>query len=119
MGKLRASGSLEIEGLDTGLFTATRCDDRDILRLIGETRERFGYLADPHTACGFQDLDPEANTIVLATAHPAKFPETIRQATGEHPTHPALEALLDRRPVTYPLDATPEAIRAFILANKA
>ncbi len=119
MKQLRETGRLEIPDFDAGLFSATRCDDRDILRLIAEVRKRFDYLADPHTACGFQDLDPDANTVILSTAHPAKFPDTIREATGEHPTHPSLEALLGREPVTYPLDNTPEAIRAFILANRA
>jgi threonine synthase len=119
MRELRENGRLEIPDFQAGLFTATRCDDRDILRLIAETRKRFDYIADPHTACGFQDLDPDANTVILSTAHPAKFPDTIHAATGEHPTHPTLEALLDREPVTYPLENTPGAIRAFILANKA
>ena len=52
--------------------------------------------------------------MVLATASPAKFPETIRAAIGVEPTDPALEALKTRPIVKHRLPADPEAIRAFI-----
>ncbi|MDR2884837.1 MAG: threonine synthase [Deferribacteraceae bacterium] len=50
------------------------------------------YIIDPHTACGVEAanvlwLDPE-ETIVLATAHPAKFPEAVSSALGVEPTAP-------------------------------
>jgi len=52
-----------------------------------------GYVMDPHTACGVQaayklGLEPE-NTIVLSTAHPAKFPELIHKTLGLYPAEPA------------------------------
>jgi threonine synthase len=51
---------------------------------------------------------------VLATASPAKFPETIRAAIGIEPTHPSLEALKQRPVVKHKLAANAGAIRAFI-----
>ncbi len=119
MEELHENGTLAIEDFDADAFTSTRCTDADILRIIRDTRERFGYVVDPHTACGFQELDESKNTVILSTAHPAKFPETIEKATGHLSTHPTLQALLDRTPVTYEQPADAEAIKAFIRANAA
>jgi threonine synthase len=51
---------------------------------------------------------------VLATASPAKFPDTIQAAIGVTPTHPSLEALKAKPIVKHRLKAEPAAIRAFI-----
>jgi threonine synthase len=55
--------------------------------------------------------------VVLATASPAKFPETIHGAIGVEPTHPSLEALKSKPIVKHRLKAEPDAIRAFIEAR--
>jgi threonine synthase len=52
--------------------------------------------------------------IVLATASPAKFPDTIREAIGLEPAHPSLEALKTRPVVKHRVPAEVGAIRAFI-----
>jgi threonine synthase len=119
MAELMSSGALKIDAFKAGEFSATRCDDSDILRIIKEVHTKFDYIVDPHTACGFQDLDASRNTVILSTAHPAKFPDTIEQAIGMKSTHPTLEALLEKSPVTYPCEATPDAVREFVLANSA
>ena len=119
MAELKASGYLKIDDFKAGEFSATRCDDADILRIIEEVHTKFDYIVDPHTACGFQDLDASRNTVILSTAHPAKFPDTIERAIGMKSTHPTLEALLEKSPVTCPCEATPEAVREFVLANSA
>lgn len=45
-----------------------------------------GYIADPHTAIGIEAAtrypNPGRQTVVLATAHPAKFAETVDAAIG-------------------------------------
>jgi threonine synthase len=69
---------------------------------------------DPHTACGFKDLSRDRSSVVLATASPAKFPDTICRAIGTAPTHPSLEELKSKPIVKYPMRADPAAIRAFI-----
>jgi len=51
---------------------------------------------------------------VLATAHPAKFPESIREAIGHEPVHPQLESLKPRPLVKHLLPADEGAIKAFI-----
>jgi threonine synthase len=51
---------------------------------------------------------------VLATANPAKFPDTIRDAIGVEPRHPSLEALKGRPVRRHKIVADAAAIRAFI-----
>ena len=68
----------------------------------------------PHTACAFKEHNPERVNVVLATASPAKFPDTIRAAIGIEPTDPSLERLKTRPVVKHLLEATPAAIREFI-----
>ena len=51
---------------------------------------------------------------MLATAHPAKFPDAIKAATGQEPVAPALEELKSRPIVKHRLPAEGEAIKAFI-----
>lgn len=114
MNTMKARGSLAIPDFDPDTFSATRTGDEEILGLIRNTRERYGYLVDPHTACAFSEIDPTRNTVILSTAHPAKFPETIEKALGSTPTHPVLEALKAKSPETHDLPADTEAVRDFI-----
>jgi threonine synthase len=98
----------------TPSITASRCTDAEIPGIIRRVYENHGVVIDPHTACGFQDLDPRRVSVVLATASPAKFPDTIRSAIGVEPKHPSLEALKGRPVVKHRISADPEAIKAFI-----
>ena len=95
-------------------FSASRTSDAEIASIIARVHREHGYVCDPHTACGFKELNPGRVSIVLATASPAKFPETIRAAIGFEPTHPSLEALKSRPIVKHRIKATPDTIRAFI-----
>jgi threonine synthase len=84
------------------LFHGFRLDDPGTVAEIARLRETSGYLADPHTAIGAAaaSANPSVHgvpTIVMATAHPAKFPDAIERATGLHPAlPPRLADLFDR-----------------------
>jgi threonine synthase len=61
-----------------------------------------GELVDPHTAVGIRvgrqcRLDPATPLVCLATAHPGKFPDAVRRATGVTPSLPAPLADLHER----------------------
>lgn len=64
------------------------CDDDETRHWITDVHQRTGYVLDPHTAVGygaFRKSPPEGGpTVLLSTAHPAKFPEIVEQAIG-HP----------------------------------
>lgn len=119
MQQIGGDENLVIPDFNADAFSATHSSDEDIIALIRQTYEEFDYIVDPHTACAFKDLDRSRSNIILSTAHPAKFPDTIEDAIGVHPTHPALEKLKTRTPVTYEQSASASSIRDFILANRA
>jgi threonine synthase len=88
MSEFKRTGRYVFSGFNPDSFTASRATDIDIVRLIREVDERFGYVCDPHTACGFADLDPARVSVVLATAHPAKFPRSSRTPSAASPGTP-------------------------------
>ncbi|MCB1062714.1 MAG: threonine synthase, partial [Verrucomicrobiae bacterium] len=119
MAKIAKTGKLKLPDFDADIFTATRCSDEDILANIQRVKEDYSYVVDPHTACAFQEVDPDRTTVVLGTASPAKFPDVIKKAIGETPTDPLLEVLKKRKQVRYPVDANADAVRQFIEAHSA
>jgi threonine synthase len=78
--------------------------DEETLRAMHDFDQRHKYVLDPHTAVGVLGWEcyakqNQATTqgIVLATAHPAKFAETVARAIGVQPEMPErLAAFLDR-----------------------
>jgi len=107
------------------LFLAGKADRDEALKTIRKYYQQYGYLLDPHTAVGVAVAEKmmqkstssdDKKVVCLSTAHPAKFPEAIRQAVGENVAHhPALDALegLPTRCTTLPCDV--EAVREFII----
>ena len=85
------------------VFSAGCASDKETLETIAETHKKYGYILDPHTAVGVrvaQKLSPRLQhpTVFLATAHPAKFPETIARAIGFAPQVPPHVAALISKP---------------------
>ena len=84
------------------IFDAGRVDEAGTLAAIADCRRRFGETIDPHTAVGYavaqqHRRDASVPMVVLATAHPAKFPDAVEKAIGERPRLPArLGDLMDR-----------------------
>ncbi len=117
MDQFKQTGAYTFENFNRDTFTASRTTDTEIAAIIQDVYRKYGYIADPHTACGFKDVGNATDgrvQIVLATASPAKFPDTIQSAIGLEPKHPSLEALKAKRVVKHHLNADAEAIRAFI-----
>ena len=110
----RSTGSLRLEGDQRAVlgsrFAAARVDDARTLETMRTTYERCGLLIDPHTAVGIaaaEAVRPAGAVVTLATAHPAKFPAAVEQATGRRPELPAHLAdlyELPERSVELPLD---------------
>jgi len=117
MTTFRSKGHFRFEQFDRSTFTASRSTDADIEAAIRRVYQAHDYVVDPHTACGFQDLNPDGVSVVLATASPAKFPDAIRKSIGIEPTHPALEALKERPIRKHCLPAKSAAIRDYLVAH--
>jgi len=114
MASFKETGSHSFENFDRDCFSSSRCTDVEIPGIIQDVYRKYHYIVDPHTACGFKDLRADRTSVVLATAHPAKFPETIVSAIGVEPTHPSLEALKKLPLRKHLLKARPADIKAFI-----
>jgi threonine synthase len=96
MAGLKQSGGFALDGtmarqLSTD-FKAFAASEPVVAETIRRTHSDAGYLLDPHTACAAAAPAPRAGDapeIILATAHPAKFPDAIKTITGIHPALPA------------------------------
>ncbi len=94
-----------------GDLSAASFTDDDTRSAIRSVFEKHGYVLDPHSAVGYLALqrelqrDPDAVGVVLATAHPAKFAETIEPIIGEAIASPdRLAACLTREATVTPLE---------------
>jgi threonine synthase len=81
-----------------------------------------GELVDPHTAVGLhvaaQNMG-DSPMVVLATAHPAKFPDAVFKATGVNPPLPQkLKGLLERTESFTLLPNSAEAVKSLILEKQ-
>jgi threonine synthase len=101
---------------------AESIDDESTLAAMRRVHEEHGRFVCPHTAVALAALRlyrvrtrDRSPAIVLATAHPAKFGEAVRAATGQEiPLPPALQALERLRRPARPLRADPAALVAFL-----
>lgn len=100
-----------------GPVRSVRLDDGGIRDVIARVHREFGYVADPHTACGFAARTAGVPQVILSTASPAKFPETVTETTGVAARHPTLDALQALPIVRHDIDASAEAIRDFVLKH--
>jgi threonine synthase len=105
-----------------GDFAADRADEEETAATIRTLRRETGLLVDPHTAVALavaekDARDPSVPMVVLATAHPAKFPDAVAAACGVRPALPDWLADLRARPerVTL-LPADADAVEDHILA---
>jgi threonine synthase len=104
---------------------AVSTDDADTRTCIAEVYERTGYVLDPHTAVAWSAARRTPGggggpVVVLATAHPAKFPEVVEEATGVEPELPdALARRVAGVEQVVPLPAAGGALRELLLAEVA
>jgi len=88
-------------------YGATHADDAATLAAIARVQADTGRLIDPHTAVATAvafglKLGGKGPVVVLSTAHPAKFPDAVKTATGRIPEVPSRlkQALLGEERLT-------------------
>jgi len=100
-------------------FVSGKSTHTDRIRTIRYAHGRYNVMLDTHTADGLkvalENRQPGIPMIVLETAQPAKFEETIREALGAEPVRPAdlagIESLPQRVVVMAP---DVDAIKRFV-----
>jgi len=120
----RAEGSFRIDQamLDQvrEKFTAARFDDKQTTETIRALYQENGMLIDPHTAVGLaaaraRNEHDGTPMVVLATAHPAKFPDAVEASTGVRPPLPDRMAdLYEREERAVTVDNSLDAIEGLV-----
>jgi threonine synthase len=102
-------------------FKAEKISDSETLSIIQEVYKKEKFIIDPHTATAFGAINKirELKDIVaLGTAHPYKFLETVKKATGENVEAPhQLEKFMDKEEKFDIIDNNNEKIKKYILSK--
>jgi threonine synthase len=104
--------------------------DEETRNTIAAVHEERGYFLDPHSAVGWRAADqlrekgglppPPWNFSspsplgILATAHPAKFAETVEPLTGPVPVPPSLRRAMERKVESRSIPVSLEALKEFL-----
>ena len=83
-------------------FLSASLNENEVLKVIQEVYEKHKVILDPHSAIAFGALkykiNLKGNNVVLATAHPCKFPDAINDSIGIRPSLPAkLKYIMDEK----------------------
>jgi len=132
MSTFRSDGSVSVDPSVLAAlraeFDCGRLDDAAAAAVIRAVHERTGMLIDPHTAVGIGVAEsmlvdgplaePAVPVVCLGTAHPAKFPDAVEQATGIRPALPdRLRDLFERTERVEHVPADLSAIETLIRAE--
>lgn len=99
-------------------------DDEMTLKTIAEVYRKYGYLCCPHTAVGwkaaefFKERYPNSRVLILSTAHPGKFIETVKRATGITPNLPnSFAEVLQKEKVSHCISNQDDALVDWLVEN--
>ena len=104
-------------------FSSFSTNDEEILKEIKATYKNHNYILDPHTATGIRATrklsTPGQSVITMATAHPAKFMDTIRQALSEEVVSipDQLASIIDKEEDFVVLPDNIDKVREYILST--
>ncbi len=103
------------------VYTSSAVSDEQTLLTIKKVKEKYNYLADPHTSTGLNtlfDKDPGEPWVSLACAHPAKFGKAIEKSIGKPPIMPKdLSKLFDKEEKMTILDNNKKDLKSLILSK--
>ncbi len=110
----------EIEKIKTD-FEGVKITDEETESIIKEVYKKYDFIIDPHTATGFGAVKKVKNLgdiIVLGTAHPYKFNNTIKKALGKNmevPEH--LKLNLDKKEIFDIIENSNSEVKDYILSK--
>ncbi|MDR0709309.1 MAG: threonine synthase [Spirochaetaceae bacterium] len=101
-----------------GMIRGAHVSDEDTRKTIAAVHDKHDYFLDPHGAVGWSAVEMlcsgaaplEGPLAVLATAHPAKFAETVEPLTGPVPVPASIKAALGRAVQTRTIPAELSAL---------
>jgi threonine synthase len=122
MEEFAATGRLDLSGYQDQIrrdFSAKSVSEEEVQQTIADFYKEHDYILDPHTAvgvnAGLSNLKKNVPMICLATAHPAKFPAAVEEATGQTPPMPeALAGIMEKESRCELMDADSKLIKAYV-----
>ena len=120
--KFSVDGKLYLQNYQAHIkrdFVASAVSEDEVQETITRYYNKHHYVLDPHTAVGVkaaeQHRDLGVPMVCLATAHPAKFGNTVEQAIGTAPDLPASLAELEGKPTRCEvMECSIEALTSYI-----
>ena len=102
------------------LFVSYTVDDTSTVTAMRDVYKSYDYLMDPHTAVALESSEQlkglyTGKNIILATAHPAKFPKILEEASLKISSVPErLSLIFNKEERFFDLPASKEKIFNFI-----
>jgi len=123
MDKLKNEGSYSLNKEELNKIKSDFCSstvsDELTKQTLKNVYEQHQLLIDPHTATAFKAAElnsSDEEMLILSTAHPCKFSETVHQATGVEPKIPEnIKNILNKKESYITLDNNLGAIKNYIL----
>jgi threonine synthase len=121
-GSFDLNGTPFLERLPDFCFTSGRSTHADRVATIRDVWQRFNTMIDTHTADAIKVAREYHQAgipmVVLETAQPVKFGETIQEALGREPPRPAeLEGIEDLPQRVEVMDADVAAVKAYVASR--
>jgi threonine synthase len=101
-------------------FSGVSLDDTGIKNVIKSTYNNTGKIIDPHSAIGlhaanFLNKNQNKTHVVLATAHPSKFPDAVEASIGIRPEFPnALKGLFEKKEIYTEMPNDLSKVKTFV-----
>ncbi|MEA3467784.1 MAG: threonine synthase [Thermodesulfobacteriota bacterium] len=122
MTQLTETGKIDLSDFKDQIhrdFTAEKATEEDVSTTISDFHKEYGYILDPHTAVGVHCALKHQRTGIpiccLATAHPAKFADTVEKAIGRPLELPlSITDLMDKKSRCELMDADKNLIQDFV-----
>lgn len=97
--------------------TVTDAETMDTIRLI---YDQYGYMLDPHGAVAYnafeKNAEPYQRGMILETAHPVKFPDTVKKATSAEPELPdSIRPLLHLKKQAHEMNPSFSVLKEWLL----
>ena len=127
MNELSSKGFFKLSREEVGIikkdFCAEKINNKDTLSIIEEVEMKSNFILDPHTATAVgaaKKISNLSDTVVLGTAHPYKFLETVKMATGKDVQTPTqLSKIVDKKEKYDILENNISEIKNYILEKIA
>ena len=102
-------------------FESIKITDEETKSVIKEVYKKHNFIIDPHTATGFsaaRRIKNIGDIIVLGTAHPYKFNDTIKEAIGKNSDTPEhLKLSLDKEEIFDIIENSNLEVKNYILSK--